>query len=405
MKKLILGCIAICAMGSASIARAKYESVIMAPQQADDPMRSKSFSKAFPVDGSDKIILSNKYGEVQVKTWDKKEVKVDVEISAYSKSDNEAQKLLDGVSISATKTSDEVTFRTNMEGGNYGSGTRNGKSFRRELHVNYVLYLPATNSLSLSNQYGNVIMGNFSGPLYLNAQYGNFTAGHLLSDNNYISVQYGKADIQELNKATLKQQYGSGLTIGTANTLDLNAQYATVKIGVVKGSALIKQQYGSGLSISSVDNIDLNAQYTSVNINTVKGNAKINQQYNNLTIGTVSKLDLTTQYTSTNIGTLNGDGKFNMDYNKLNIDEVTNACKTLNIDGDYLGITVTFNDNYNADFDVRTSYASFKYGEKTASRSVGNNENSTSKHYAGKIGSGGGATVNVKSDYGSVTFK
>ncbi|PIH00636.1 hypothetical protein CS542_03835 [Pedobacter sp. IW39] len=36
-------------------------------------------------------------------------------------------------------------------------------------------------------------------------------------------------------KAVVKQQYGSGLTIGAAGTLDLNAQYVTVRINTIRG--------------------------------------------------------------------------------------------------------------------------------------------------------------------------
>ncbi|TCD02993.1 hypothetical protein [Pedobacter psychroterrae] len=373
----------------------------------EGPVQTKTFTKTFAADNSDKLMLSNQYGSIQIKIWDRKEVKADVDIKAYSNNDADAQKLLDEVSIEADKTGDQIAFKTKMDQNNksWGNMTRNGKKWRREVKVNYIVYMPAGNALTLSQTYGNVTMGDLSGALYAKVQYGNFTAQNLGNANNYVSVQYGNTDIQSLNGAVIKQQYGSGVNIGTVGRLNLDAQYAAVKVGTIKENATIKQQYGSGLTIGSVDNLDLNAQYASVNITTIKGSAKINQQYNNLVIGTVGKLDLTTQYTAANVGTLNGDGKFNMDYNKLNIGAVTNGCKALTIDGDYLGITITFNDNYNADFEVRTSYASFKYGEKTASRSVGNNDNSTSKHYAGKIGSGGGATVSVKADYGSVAFK
>ena len=370
-----------------------------------DPLRSKTYTKSFSADASDKIILSNSYGQVQVKTWNKMEAKIDVEIKAYSKTENEAQKLLDGVNIAAEKQGNEITFRTNINGGNFGREKNEKSSFRREVHVNCVLYLPATNSLTMSNQYGNIVMGDFSGPLYAKAQYGNFTAGKLLSDNNYVSVQYGKTDIIELNKATLRQQYGSGMNIGTVRTLDLDAQYAAVNIGTIRGDAIIKQQYGSGLNIGTVNNIELNAQYAGVNITTVKGNAKMRQQYNNLNIGSVGAIDLVAQYTSANIGTLNGAGKFKMDYNKLTIANVTDACKTISIDGDYLGTAVAFNDKYNAEFEVNTNYASFKYGGRIASSMTSGSDNSNSKHYAGKIGDGSGAKVNVRANYGSVTFE
>lgn len=47
-------------------------------------------------------------------------------------------------------------------------------------------------------------------------------------------------------------------------TLDLHAQYARVAIGNVKGNASIRQQYGPGLDLGSVDNLNLDAQYVTI---------------------------------------------------------------------------------------------------------------------------------------------
>jgi len=374
----------------------------------EDPMRSKTFSKTFPADNSDKIVLSNQYGSIQVKIWDRKEVKVDVDIKAYSSNEDEAQKLLDNTTIEAGKSGDQIVFKTKMEqrSGNWGNGSRNGRRWRREVKINYVVYMPASNALTMSQNYGDITMGDLNGPLYVKVQYGNFKAQNLNSTNNYISVQYGNSNVQSVNKAIVKQQYGSGLNIGTANTLDIDAQYAAVNVSTIKGNAIIKQQYGSGLNVGSVENLDLDVQYANVNINAIKGNAKVRQQYNSINISSVGDLDLNAQYTSASIGTLRGDGKFDMQYNKLNIDEVTNGCKSLTVDGGYLGISINFNNSFNADFDVHTSYASFNYGDRVSARTTdGGDRGSTTKNYTGKIGNGGGARVKIKSDYGSVSFK
>ena len=377
-------------------------------QNEDGPMRAKTFTKSFSADQSDKLVISNVYGSIQIKIWDKREVQADVDIKSYANTDEEAQRLLDEVSIEAGKAGDQITYKTKMDqqNRNWGSGSRNGKKWRREVRINYIVYMPAANALTLSQAYGNVTMGDLSGALYAKVQYGGFTAQNLSNTNNYISVQYGNCNVQSLNGAVVKQQYGSGLTIGTVNTLDLNAQYSGVKINTIKGNAVIKQQYGSGLTIGSVDDVNLTAQYVNVNISTIRGNAVVKQQYNNLTIGSVGKLDLNSQYTNTTINNLNGDGKFDMSYNKLNIAEVGAGVKSLSVDGRYVNISLGFSSSHHADFDVHTSYANFKYGDRVTAKQLGDTKNySSTKDYTGKIGNGGSSSVKISSGYGSVTFK
>jgi hypothetical protein len=376
-------------------------------QTGGDAERSKSFSKSFNVDNNDKINLNNQYGSITIKTWDKKEVRVDVDIKAYSSSDNDAQKLIDGVSIDATKNGDVVTFRTNMgdRNGRYGRGVKNGvTTWRREVKVNYVVYMPAVNPLTVSQEYGNVELGNFAGPTSLKVEYGNLVAGSLSNVNNYINVQYGKCDIQDLNAAVVKHEYNGPVTIGAVGTLQLDAEYVAVNINTIRKSADIKVQYGKGLTIGTIGgNLLLNAEYAKANINTVKGNTVAKQAYGDLNIASAGKIAVKAEYSNVTLGTLNGDANINMDYNRLNVSEITPACKNFTFGGEYVSVGLGFADRYNGNFNVSTSYAGFKYGSNVTSSLVSKDDET--KKYTGKIGSGGAANVSIKTEYGSVTFK
>jgi hypothetical protein len=376
-------------------------------QKDDDALRIRTISKTFPADRSDRIVLSNQYGSMLIKVWDKREVKMDITVKAYSNNEKEAQELIDQVNISPSKEGDLISCKTSIDQNNSGRWF-SMRNKRREVRVAYVVYLPAANALSLSQQYGNVNIDDFSGPLDVKVQYGDLSAGNLSGVNNNISVQYGKTTIGELNKANIKQQYGSGLTIGTAGTLNLNAQYASVNITAIRGDAVIRQQYGSGLKLGSVNNLDLDVQYASVNISTIKGDAMIKQQYNSLTIGSAGKLTLKSQYTGVNIGTLKGDGSFRMSYNNFAVAEISPACKRLTIDTDYVDVNLNFGDSFNGDFNLQKIYGGFKYDSNvrlTSNTENEDNKHSTTKRYSGKIGNGGSSVVQIVAEYGSVTFK
>ncbi len=81
----------------------KYSSN-MQEVQDDNSVKSKSFTKSFGVDRSDKISLSNQFGSMTIKTWDKNEIKVDADIKAYAKTEEEAQRLLDRFQLAQLKT-------------------------------------------------------------------------------------------------------------------------------------------------------------------------------------------------------------------------------------------------------------------------------------------------------------
>ena len=376
--------------------------------QPEDGAATKTFSRTYPVDQSDKISVNNQYGSVTIKTWDKKEVKAEINIRAFSSKD--AQQLLDQVSIEASKTGDVVTFKTRIEDekSNWGIFIRNGTRSRREIKVDYILYMPATNALTVSQQYGNVTMGDFNGALSAKVQYGNFVAGKLSSSNNYISVQYGKTNIAEASRATIKHQYGAGVVLGTIGSLNLDAQYTQVDITSVTNDLVVSQQYGNGLTIGSVGSLNLDAQYIKVKIGSVKRNgAIINQQYGNLDITSVGSIKVDAQYTTVNIGQLNGDASFDMQYNSLSIGSITEGVKRLTADCQYVGMSFNFSDRYNANVDVHTNYAGFKFGPGVSAKLTGDDDDrgSRERNYIGKIGIGGTNVVRIKAEYGSVTFK
>ncbi|MDQ8005015.1 MAG: hypothetical protein REI64_09475 [Pedobacter sp.] len=385
------------------------------PQQGqyDDPQRTKSFSKSYGLGRGEKVNISNIYGNLIVKTWDKNEVKVDADIRAFANSEDEAQKLIDNVSISSSKNGDEAVFKTQMEdrNGNWGNGSRNGKRWRREVKIFMTVYLPSSAALTASQQYGNVELPDFSGPTSLRVQYGKLITGNLSNINNFISAQYTSVDLQDVNKATIKQQYGSGLTIASIGDLNLNAQYATVRIGDVKRNASIRQQYGSGLTIASVGgNLDLDAQYASVKVGAIKGDAGIKIQYGSgLNIEQVDNLSLTAQYAAVRVGRLTGNMTAKGQYgSRLSVEKVEASSKIVNIDAQYLSVMLGFASNYGGSLNVDTQYGSLKVGEGINARRVGDDDDrgsSSRKDYTGTIGRGGASNVKVSVRYNSATLR
>lgn len=362
----------------------------------------KKFSRSFSADRQDKINISNQFGSILVKTWSRNEVRLDATIKAESSEDRQGRRLIDQVNISADKTGDQISFRTQIS----QEKSRWNRKKSGEIRVDCILYVPVSSALTLNQQYGNIKMDDFSGPLSIKLQYGDLVAGRLNSDNNYISVQYGKSNIAELKKGTIKQQYGSGLSIGTAGTLDLDIQYAGANITRVTGNAEIKQQYGSGLVLGSVGNLVINSQYANAKIGEVRGHANVIQQYNTLTMENVGNLDLKAEYSSVNLSRLRGNGTFHMSYNNLTIGQVMASSRNLQINSNYVGVKLDFADNYHGDFDVKQSYGSFSRGSRVELNSTGNEDNKkgSTRIYTGKIGNGANSNIRINSTYGGLNL-
>ena len=75
---------------------------------AGDPKveKKKTYTKSYNVSNSDKISLTNQFGELKISTWDKNEVKATVTITAEASTDEKAQAILDNIIIEDGKTND-----------------------------------------------------------------------------------------------------------------------------------------------------------------------------------------------------------------------------------------------------------------------------------------------------------
>jgi hypothetical protein len=300
--------------------------------------RVKNYSKSYPVDGNDKLALDNKYGRMTINTWNRNEVKVDVQIKGTASDDETAQKLVDAISISDSKDGNVVSFRTNFGTGNNSLWNLfNNMNDRHRAEVNYTVYMPSTMSLDLRNKYGSVSLPSLSGRVSIDNAYGSLVAKALTNPSNEFNFHYYEVNIEEVKGCNLNLSYGS-LKLGTVGRLDANVNYAPVDIEKLYTSGTINVKYGGGVKIGEISktlrNLDIDSKYSSVNIG-LRGDESFD-------------FDVTVKY-----------GSFNFDENRLKVtskspDDSRGFHPTKNYRG-YAG-----NSNSNNKININTTYQSVK---------------------------------------------
>jgi hypothetical protein len=183
--------------------------------------KRKSYSKSYNISSGDKISLFNQFGEMNLNTWDKNEVKVDVEIIAKSSEEDWAQEIIDRISIEDNKGSRGVSFKTKFADQNRSKN--NEKNHRNEeMQINYTVYLPAGNPLHAENQFGSMSVPDYRGEAELVSKFGSLETGRI-SNARSINVEFGKADIGQVDggKVTIKFSQGTIAKL----TGDVNANF------------------------------------------------------------------------------------------------------------------------------------------------------------------------------------
>lgn len=195
-----------------------------------DPLveKKKTYTKSYPLSGSDKISLRNQFGEMKINTWDKHEVKVEITIVAEAGTDERAQRLLDAIQIEDSKSGGTVYFKTKI--GNNNSGNR-GKGEKQSFNIDYVVYLPAGNTLDARNEFGPLTIADYKGKVSLESKFGSLTTGNLTGEAD-INVEFGKAHIGSVNSGEVTIKFSKGLVQRLTGDVKANFEYSGVKVGI-----------------------------------------------------------------------------------------------------------------------------------------------------------------------------
>jgi hypothetical protein len=237
-------------------------------------VKEKNYSKSYSLDANDRIRLSNQYGKISVNTWDKREIKVDIQIKAEASNDNDAQKLIDGVNISDGKNGDEVAFKTNIRHGDDDEGfwslfRSGGKDKKHKLNINYVVYMPAKTDLNVEQSYGSIDLPDLDGKVRIHTSYGSTSVQSLSNPACEIAGSYGSLKVGTMNGGRLSFSYGS-VDMDEVTNLKADLDYGSFKLGKLKGSGDFDLSYEGGFKIedvqSSLKRLNINTSYSGASL-------------------------------------------------------------------------------------------------------------------------------------------
>ena len=330
--------------------------------------KSTTIEKEFKVNADALLKIKNKYGNVDIVSWNKNIIALKIVITVNGASEDAVERKLKDIYVEFSASSNEVSAKTIIERSsrNWSWWGRNNK--RLNYKINYIVKMPITNNLDLTNDYGSISLDKLKGRAEINCDYGRFDIGELQSADNEINADYApSSSIDFINGGSINTDY-SKVSIDKANKIDLKADYTTVQFG-------------------SVIDLNYNCDYGSLKADTV-GSVIGNGDYISIKIGTLSKLlDI------------------KADYGSLKVDKILKGFTSVKVNTDYTsGMRFGFEKGSAFDFIIDMEYARFKY-DNMALDFHKKIIKSTSKYYEGFFGKqNSGKTVNINVEYGSVSF-
>ncbi|MBT5875484.1 MAG: DUF4097 family beta strand repeat protein, partial [Candidatus Latescibacteria bacterium] len=128
---------------------------LMSSTAAKDAEEQKTFDETFSFDSGGRLRLENQNGGIEVRTWDRDEVRVWARIKVRGRDSREAEEMLEEVEIRVEQSSGRLEI--------YSDHPRTGWGRGRSVSISYELTVPSEIDLKLDTVNGNIEVGEIQG--------------------------------------------------------------------------------------------------------------------------------------------------------------------------------------------------------------------------------------------------
>jgi hypothetical protein len=329
---------------------------------------SKDLHKEYKADKNTLLVIENKYGDVNIKNWDKNQVLIDVKITVEESKQNEAKELLKYINVSFSKEGNTIKSITNIDEKLFKQNSLFSFKFNStEFSIDYNIKAPKYINLDLENKYGNAFINELSGHVMLSIKYGNVRVNKLERGNtkplNELYLAYSNADIEECNWLKLKVKYS--------------------KIEIEKSKALVAVTSYSKMYFSELSTLACEAKYDKYEI------------------GNINNFVGSSAYTDFKFRRLNKKLILETKYGGCRVEEIPSSFNKIKIDNKYGGIKLNINENASYQINGEAKYGSIDYPDTGR---VSRIQETTETQVSGIVGKNKNtqSTVEISTKYGSV---
>ena len=341
----------------------------------------KNYSKEFASDKNTVVELSNRYGIIDIKTWDKASVKIDAVVIVKAGSKSKAEDKMEEITVKMAKNGNNIVAVTEIGSQNksWWSGWMNfGDNIKIE--INYEIYMPADLHAIVENKYGNIYLPDLKGKTSINLKYGNLQAKDITNDL-LLDLSYGKA------------------TVGIVKNLSGTLSYSDYR-GTAAGVVILTTKY-SKVNLDNVSTMTAYSKYDGYKLGTA-GTITLTGAYDDIQIGSVNTVSLQTKYTGVDISSLSNSLTADIGYGSLKIENLKTTFKSIIVKTSYAPVKIY--GSVPSKVEISGKYYDADLGSDFISKH--NVKDGSSKEIKGfKTSEKTSSVINIKTSYGDVIIR
>ncbi len=346
----------------------------------------KTIKKEFPLSISGTLEISSRYGAVNITSWDRQEVSMEIRIVANANSQQSANELFERVKTSFTNTGDSrVSASVVLE----PVTTVTGWIFKStridyradDIKIYWEIKMPAAAELISETKYCNLSLPDRSGKNELTIRHGNLSAGNLSG------------------RSRLNLSYGNGRAGKIATESELTLRYGKFNCSAT-GDFRYDGRY-SHFRTETADRIKLDIGYDNVTIGKAVS-VEIDGSYNDVVIKEVGDLQIDGNYGDYEIGLITGSVDVDARYGDLEIDQLAAGFREVDIDVGYIDVELEIERGAGYSIDLSARYGDIEFADDDRLTNRKRQKENYTQSLSGTIAGKGSGTIRITTSYGDI---
>jgi hypothetical protein len=335
--------------------------------------KTKTLSKTLALTATGNLEIDNSFGNITITTWDQDQVSFEIKVTVSGNDKDEVEERLQNIDVDFTSTTGSIRARTDTEGyekknSSWWSLLTGGNSNdNQNIKIDYIVKMPMTANLDVSNDYGAVVIDRLEGRALISCDFGRLDIGELMHADNVLKFDYtNNSTIDYMKSGTIKADF-SDFTLLNAKKIDFNGDYTKAKF-------------------EKVNQLNFNSDFSTI------------------TTEETVVIDGRGDYSTLRIGNVSESINLNTDFGTIKIKELGPEFIFASISSDYTGITIGYHKDAAFKFDVLADFASINLSDDL--QVTRSDNDTTEKRRSGYYNNASSSSfIEIKTEFGGATLR
>ncbi len=251
---------------------------------------SKQINKRFKLMPETRVEITNKYGKININTWEKDSVAFEIKIKVEDKKLSRLEKQISGIDFDFINSQHFIIARTKV-GENRSALEKEVLNFKEtvlqsdgKVEIGFTVWMPKTNQLKVENKFGDIYVDDYMGDIDITLSNGNLKA-HDFGGKTNLKLSFGDATINQLKTGKLDCNY-SDVYIIKADKLQVVSKSSDIEITEI--NEINADSRRDKFRIQLIDVLVAKGSFTNYRISEITNNLNLKTEYGDIDINKIA---------------------------------------------------------------------------------------------------------------------